>query len=669
MKPVVFNNEACILINRGCIEGAIKHLNEALLALFVLRSNSRVAFSKRPHQQICFDGTVTGHDDPPHYYPPNEYDEGMRTYSEPLSIACRCADAGQAEATIFFNLGIAHSRLGEESEALVYFEKSYGVQRSRTTFCETIITGPSLHSILHNIGHCHWRSGKHNIAISTYEQALELLSENCAVNHLEISCTLNCIAVTRYSANDCDCKETAKILVKALALRVVDPRYKCDRETATMINNHGRVSFVRGDFETALAIYEEAYRLRKVVLGDNHMDVAASLYNMAQTEEYLDHIPEAIRLYKQFLSIVQENMGEGNKDVADALLLIGQLSYKKKDLKQAFDYFSRALKSAKLAVGPIDEMIASIMNKLGNVLYDLGKYDLALESYQEGLAMERTLYPLFDENIVVTLLNAARICQHKKNWDEALGFYTEALIIKRYHENKESVACVLSKIGLIYEAKGELKLAARALEEVVELQREIGQDFQLSSTLNALGLVQYSDGCFDMALSSFCEAIKIRSSLSGIHPRDIVTLYFNAAKVYNSIGETDKALQFFEKTLCLEQMRNEDENNHEDVASLYREIGFIFKKRGNFDGALRFFRLASEMCLEYADLIDRMFAYKSFKILGDLYLQVGESDKALQSYCTAMRIVGADQETLIGHNSDNLYELVQKTNPPAAAAA
>ena len=58
------------------------------------------------------------------------------------------------------------------------------------------------------------------------------------------------------------------------------------------MNNIGRVHYRLGEHEKALQIYIKAYELRKDLLPKDHLDLAASAYNLAQTHHQLGNLDE-----------------------------------------------------------------------------------------------------------------------------------------------------------------------------------------------------------------------------------------------------------------------------------------------------------------------------------------------------------------------------------------
>mmetsp|Transcript_25033 Transcript_25033/g.38266 ORF Transcript_25033/g.38266 Transcript_25033/m.38266 type:complete len:692 (-) Transcript_25033:82-2157(-) len=691
MNTSQLNNEACSLIRSGSDDKAVKTLCKALLKTCCSSTEQSSMF-----QSWNADQHIQSTSSPSLYYHYHEHDldEGMTSFFNPLDLNAKCVDALTMKTTLAFNLGIAYSRIGDETEAKVYFQLSFNSQiQKHSKKSNEKLTGPSILAILHNIGHSCFRSRKYEDAILFYDQALDHLNariasrqsnHGCAGDHqdqLDLSSTLNCIGVAKYHASssikmEINTDETLEILGQALSLRfTASPQTTYTREMATILNNQGRVLFRRGDLKASLLSYQECYKHRIAILGETHMDVAATLFNMGQAEEFLGNILKAIEYYQRFLYIVLLKKGQDSKDVARVLLFIGQLSYDMNDLKQAHEYFSQALVSAKLAFGPNDSMVANVINKIGNVLNDQKEFSLALEVYKAGLALERNLYPPLDDNIAVTLLNVARIYQHKEETDKALEFFNEALTIKRHLNDIESIVCNLTSVGTIYEQRGDYTNASRVFSEAVDfLRRSMNDDNEilLSNTLNNLGLVQFREGSFNLALLSFIEAIEIRRSYECTCPGDIVTVVYNAATVYNRIGDTNNALKFFKEVLRYEESIALESENAE-ITMLCHQIGLLLQENEDYDEALHYLGISSQMCLDDPEMLDVVRGFSVIKALGDLHLQIGNVDTAVSTYAQATRFFNSssddDQSCIIVDDQAGLISLLMETNPPGAAAA
>ncbi len=686
------NNKACSLIRIGCNESAITHLHKTLLSFFQSQRHKPHRLISPCHHQPCPHERCNDKQ-PIHYYTEYEFDEGMSVFSQPFHICDKCGDEygnASTEAVIFFNLGIAHARIGEDQEALACLKKSLKLQViTASTFdgeeSTRVINGPNLHMLLHNIGHLHWENARYTEAIRSYSQALDYLSSAPPElqHQLHISCTLNCIAVSMFYAGERNTDDVLTIFERALALRLGTSRGTTfDREKATIINNSGRIRFIRGEFVAAFRIYKEAYNQRVTVLGKDHIDVAASLFNMAQAKEYQSHALEAIALYKQFVGIVSGKKGNRNMDMMiRALVNIGQLSYDHGDLEQAQDSFSRALDFIRVNQTPYNQSVAKISKKLGQIFLDQCEYTLALEAFKSVLTFERLTHQEPHAHIAMTLMDIAHIKHCQSDLDQCLKFYTEALEIIRQLNDQEEVSRMLIDLGLVYVEKGDFDDATKALEEAVVIARKNlkTDNSLLPCALNVLGLIHHKKGSYTLALSSFLEAIKIYKTFYNVPPLlEIAALYQNTGTVYREIGESDKALHYYQYSLRLGKMHSQ--RFYEKSASLNYEIGMIFKEREDFDKALSHLNQSLQLCMESACVTQTRdisgansgLAAKVYSGLAVLYLQKGDIQMAMQSLVDATELSRTTGDlNFFGDFAyySFLYQILRRTNAVGAAAA
>ncbi len=694
------NNDACGLIRRERSQCSIVLLHKALTVLCVsqnVKNRQRAADPCHPLYSYSHESRMDQNEDETslHHFSDNEHDEGMGTFSQPLIISSR-EYLGEdrhyrlaAEATILFNLGIANNRIGEDNAALECFKKTFDIQES--IWCNNNATGPSLHAILHNIGHLHWKAGRNANAVTSYQKALDLLPYNDC-HRSEISCTLNCIAMVRCHDVNNATEEILSILNRALELRS-NPNPTNDRVTSIILRNKGRVNFARKEYTEALRAFKEAHRQQVVVLGSSHIDAAVTLFHIARVNENLGHIAEAIDVWREFVSIVILNGGERRHDVVGTYLHIGKLFLRISNMDQAHCFFSWALRCAKLVFGPHDSSVAKILNLIGNVLIDQGKHDLALEAYQSGLAIEQiNSHSGLDENIAISLLSIAQTYIGQKRLDKALEVYIEVLDIKRRSNDEGIVITILSYMGLIYQMKGMLDLAIDMFEEAVIMLRrlECADNNQLSSSLNALGIVHFKNNSFAKALAKFLEAIEIRQSYENEDIRETIGMFHNLASVYKSIGQPLEAMEVYRHILCLEQQTQQQQgdnevsnsithkqiDNHENIALLHGEIGLLLQAQGDLDGAIRSLEVASNICLEHPTEISRASAYNLFSSLGSLHIQMGDVDTAVETYSLAREVYDVVSDVNLGQGTGSIrmntldWQMkISKMAPVVAAAA
>ena len=427
-----------------------------------------------------------------------EYDEGMNKLPEPFLISpTKVYNNNFVKLVIFYNLGIAHSRSRNNEDALAYFEKALSENitlRSFNVIARNNYFGTEeTIALLHNLGHAYFRCQRFDESLEVYNRALEFVLQTYNYYHLHVSSILNCIGVVRlHTLNEKnDTQEVLGVLTEALAInQAIFSKGQGHILNATIMNNIGRVRFVRGEYNQAKAMYEESYKIRQSLYGDSHIDVAAIFYNMGEVYHSLGNLDEAVCSYQQFLNIVLVKNGQNNFDAVLALKKVGDINYDRKEYDKAIETYVKALNIVKELLGENHTEVASILNKIGNICYERQELDMALQIYEEGLKVEREIFDPDHPNIVITIINIARIHHQKANLDEALKLHKEALAIQKRScsngSDRLNAACTLSSIGLLHDQRKQYGLAIDVFKEALEIRtQELGEGhFDISSTFN-----------------------------------------------------------------------------------------------------------------------------------------------------------------------------------------
>lgn len=583
-------------------EKNIAHHRPATFAIQLARIYANMIHRKSEHLpsvDISNDETV-------HYFLSSEqlvlYDEGMCTFSSPISLGCHqhqktqrltadtlagCHQQGDEqycsttqdvmiEIVINYNLGLVYALPGggqNYDNALLCFQKALRLKNTRrrnsssgstgTSSHNTVTTSsttsssedsplltvvpknqePSFCAILHNIGQIYYRSGQFDEAVLAYSKALETIetndgadvtvavefSDNSVTNLgsplnkqtlICMSATLNSLAIARFhqlneldimkSSSTNDLEPILKMLTKAYSINQAimekdTSSSSLRRATATILNNIGRTKFKALDFAGALSTFLQTYEMRLSNLGSNHLDLAATLCNIADTQTRLGNLANASEMYKKFISIAGPLLGEGHCDVANALLSLGQVLQSTNQLDDAISYLSRALKACKIAFGKSHKCIATIYNNLGHASYKLGHYDTSIQAYKAQLDVELELSEqlLLDHQIPQTLVNVGQVYEAKNMWKEALCSYERALyFIQNSSKNSEDITIVMSLIAYVYEQEGRYSLSEEILLETLEIKRRLDEEspYDISITLNVLGLIRFKMGSFTIRI-------------------------------------------------------------------------------------------------------------------------------------------------------------------------
>jgi len=625
-----------------------------------------------------------------HYiYQRDSYDEGMNSFSYPLTINDDNAKSHHCVlAMVMFNIGILHVRMNKEEDAFTYFQRALnmteqmiGGQCSRNSNCSIIPP------ILHNIGTIQYRSGRYEEAIHTYDTALQLLQGKnntmSSQNMLEISSTLNCLGVVHFhfAENNDTSNKAMEYYKESLTVRRSVSGYDCETiEVATTLNNIGRVYYLRGDHNESFEVYRRVLCIRRRLLGNDHIDVAATVYNIGQSHHQRGELVEAMELYQEFLSIVRLQLGSEHRDVASILKCMAQIHDERQQHEDAVKLYIEAIRVSKIVLGDHQE-VANVMNKLGNLYFKIGNLDGAIKSYKDGLEVERAVFDMCHPNIVVTLVNIGQIHKVRKQYPSALQCFKQALEIQRHSSNggtHSGMSNTLISIGLLYSQMQCYREALSAYQEALQIRRDIYGDDHLdvASTMNSIGLVLFNMELHEYSLQSFHESVRIRRECLGSDHRDVATVYYNIATVYLESGDDDEALNYYNETLRIERITLGE--NHSDVALTMQHIAHVHQRRGELDDAIELFTESLSIQKGSVELLHEKEANKkcyaaiaeTLNHLGNTYLQRAKTDEMMKAYSESTRYLRAagkidDDLTISGLN----FYGISKNHPECPAAA
>jgi len=640
-----------------------------------------------------------------------EYEEGMNSNSKPMMVSTKieeketsngttaCTSISRSIVTILFNLGILYLRLKDDEEATKYFSQALDIaqqqqnheEKSSCVASKGKRMGVKIITILHNIGYIQYRSGYYEDAEKTYKKALRsaLCKNSSKSSELDIAVTLNCLGVVKYRTieKNSGCIKAADVLQESLAIQrtVLGSASDHDKDYATTLNNLGRVYYIDGNYENAFEVYAQAQKIRREVLGDDHLDVAAIAYNMGQTLQQCDNGNDnfhgAIENYKKFLAIMKNHRGvEHQRNVGNALGCMANIYHEQKDYAKAAQMYKRSLFVGKAILGQFHEEIANTLNKLGNLHYETGDYEDALSAYKQGLEIEREVLDGTHPNIVVTLTNIGKIYKIRGEYEDALLVHQEALKIQRESlgQSHPDVCSTLLSVAAIHYDTHKYESALKTYERVLRIQRDACGDIHLdvASTLISIGLVLFKMEFHEYALHAFEESLMIRKKLLGPDHRSVAIILYNIGAVYLEISDNETALSYYNETLRVE--REALGNDHEDVALTLEHVGYVYQQRGEINEAIMYFLDALEIYKRHSqsakDIQSKRDSYLSIaqalNNVGNLYLQKGQTQDMVATFSEAIRYLrksgkSDDELTICGLN----YYGLSKMHPECASIA
>jgi len=677
--------------------------------------------SKSPYNQYKCAPTTTStnqtrsksssaHDKPPsssYIYQRTDFDEGLNVYCETIPLSAD--DPPQVVATtLLFNAGQARKKLKDMEGAAEFYEqaiqtllpvntadantatnivstneedqamKSF-LPATNTNDTKTVSTDeewknqityiPTQHTIiiplLHTIGQLKYRRGELKEALSVYQVALRHCEEIHGKDDRSVGHTLNCLGVVSYHLS-CDASEGAKTYFE----RALETIGEGTLESATTLNNLGRVHVQREEFETALVCYEKSIAIRKA-LGKDHIDYAATAFNAGQSLHQLGKLDEALVRYKEFLSVALKRFGNRHRDVAVVLSGIAQIHQEKKEYDRALQLYEESLIVGREALGNSHAEVAMLLNRLGNFFFDRGDFSKALTAYEEGLQIEQKVLEEAHPNIIVTLTNIGEIHRQRHDVDNSILQYVEALRLQRkcYGSSSIEAASSLNVLGLLYDSKGNSTAALACFQEALVIRRSVlGDDhLEVSATLACLGTVFFRRGANRMALQLFSEALRIRIKEHGKDNRDVAYVAYNVGLCHYYVGSYKEAIQCYNETLRIERLLLGED--HSDIAMTLSKLGETHAANNDLDEALQSYEGAYNIEKAKSPK-DPMAVARILNDIANIYTIKGNTQLMMESLSEAARVLKeaglAVQECIA--LPDKLYGFASVCPSSAAAA-
>ncbi|MCR9159391.1 MAG: serine/threonine-protein kinase [bacterium] len=203
----------------------------------------------------------------------------------------------------------------------------------------------------------------------------------------------------------------------------------------------GSLDLARDHFQAALVLYEERGDVR---------DARVCRMSLGVIEEMKGESETALALFKEAFSGARTSLGLEHPDTATALAAVagaqtslGQLQVARENLESALGVFERTH-------GPEHHTVASTLSNVGTVAFDLGDYDQALIHHERALAIYEETLPEGHPRTATTIGNIADAHSAKGAHEVARDGYARALDMLRERLDPQSpqLAHVHANLGL-----------------------------------------------------------------------------------------------------------------------------------------------------------------------------------------------------------------------------
>jgi serine/threonine-protein kinase len=242
-----------------------------------------------------------------------------------------------------------------------------------------------------------------------------------------------------------------------------------------------------GNFEKAGPLLREALALRRRALGDEHVQVAESLHNLANLERELHHTAEAERLMRQALAIQRRAFPQGHRDLARGLNNFASLLRDKADaagkagkpfLVEAETLAREGLAMKLRLFGEKNTEVAQSLNTLAAILVREGKLAEAEPLLRRSITLRRALDGPLSPGLAKTIHNLAVLLEGENRLAEAEALDRESLDMRRklYPEGHPELVTSLESLSDLRSRRGDNVEAAALSREAQEMAERLKRE-------------------------------------------------------------------------------------------------------------------------------------------------------------------------------------------------
>lgn len=542
--------------------------------------------------------------------------EALHCFSEALRVFSTVRGKEDVlVADISEKMGNAYVQISDYARAMESLKRALKIYRDRFD-----ASSPEVARVLLAMGKAESRKGNWNTSIDFYRQSLQISKQKG--DNAAMAKALFEVGVALEARGD-----KGAMTCFTEILRFIDP----DKDWAIAAEAHNRIGHIlmeRGEeVEKGLAEFEHAHSLLKRHAGDETIEMAQTIHNIAGAYEALGKYEESQKHFSEALRIFKERLGPNDLSVALALNNLGINCARRKDYIEALRLCNEALKIRREHLGPEHIDTCDTLFNIATMLDECGNSREAMKIFTEVVTVYR--HTTGSDSIEVAHCFQSIGVLHIKLLDEDLAIraLVEALRIYRLAGAESlSIASVLFHLGKIYVAREEYEKALESLTQSLKTRdKELDDDStDIADTCDLLGIIYAKKKSNSSALNFYRRAYKIYDRVFGGKSIQSVTVLTKIAGALLDDGNYDQALATFQECLAIVKIEKGEESD--EVANILTNIGVIYNKQVDYEEALKFLTEALKIRAKLFGR-DHITVGRTLYEIGSVLQEWGDSDE------------------------------------------
>lgn len=405
-------------------------------------------------------------------------------------------------------------------------------------------------------------------------KALRVFKVNFGDNHTEVASCL-CSIGTVYDEMS---EEEVALSYFKKALGAVKGQSGAKGVRASALHNVGIILTKRDDIDHAVRIFREALELKSADFETE--DMSDTQYCLANVLRLTGCVDEALDLHKAALDTRLHYLGPDHVDVANSMFGLAQALVDNSNHREALNILHECVRIRKKAFGEESDLVADATFLLGTVLREVGSLEEALFCLKMALTVKsKSCGEDSTEVGDLSFKTAIVLCEMGK-YEEAKGYNHTSLLIRssRDPRNDSEIADTLENMGIIEQKLGDHHVALERMKQAIEIKQATGgeNNNDIGAIVHAMALSYYELEKFDNAIRFFEDTVKRKKKSFGAKHVEVARALVDEGRVFERKGENERALMCYEEAV--------DSDCYEDNSW---ELGRVFMRMGITHYALK----------------------------------------------------------------------------------
>ncbi|KAL3918640.1 MAG: hypothetical protein SGILL_004141 [Bacillariaceae sp.] len=297
-----------------------------------------------------------------------------------------------------------------------------------------------------------------------------------------------------------------------------------------------------------LDVTKEVMYLTEKLYKGNDEKAASALYGVAEAYEVLGEYEQAVAMYEECKEHLKRSLCNDHPDVASCLQKLAAVHSLHGDYDKAFESYTMALQICRTNFEPDHPQLAETLFATGVVARKRGDYESAQQLLQDALRIQKKLELTNETSLsLVELGNVHRLV---KQSDSAVGCYERCLEILKSNDSDPTV------LSSLYLAMGHAKLSLKENQEAIDCFdialrnriEQLGRDHSETALASrSMGVVKYVTESYAEASIYLGDFVRVMEKEDTVASVDYVLAQLLLGQMRNLEIREDEALKAWTK--------------------------------------------------------------------------------------------------------------------------